>query len=302
MHEVLQHLIRSFRQRRTLFVTCFLVFFFLAIEIVIAYLRVVKFPLAWPLFVLCDLLLAFLCGWMLAQPLALHAYLREVGREQKKSRQLYTPLSGAKNLYETPTGSIAPKQQDIHLLVRQNAHLLILGMPGAGKTMALRAYQSLVLKYSWAMIWGRSKIPVYIPMKDYNVFLERAQPQQDDQKQALLYPPTLLAYLLEDSDASGMKHIRPYLERLARQGRLRFLCDGLNELDSHFQERVCGELVQTMRAGQNYLVMTCRELDHRERPALRQAAPPPPGLPRLRRLHGRPAAGGRRPIADHQPP
>jgi hypothetical protein len=42
----------------------------------------------------------------------------------------------------------------------------------------------------------------------------------------------VLAYLLYGSDLSGVSHLTPYVEWLAKRGRLLFLYDGLNEIDS----------------------------------------------------------------------
>ena len=211
MNGVSQHLLTSFAQRRTLLVSIFVFLASFSIEVFICILMRMApaLPLLLMLSVL-DLLLAFFLGWFLAEPLAIRAYLRDVGREQKKKRQLYTPLSGAQNLYETPTDPANQKGQNFEELLRQKTYLLILGLPGAGKTMVLQVYQSLALRQTWRLMWGQGKIPVYAPLKDYNAFLERSASQK--QNPSLPYPPSLLAYLLDNDALVGMKHLQPYLE------------------------------------------------------------------------------------------
>src|SRR2546421_3690180 len=74
---------------------------------------------------------------------------------------------------------------------------------------------------------------------------------------------TLLDFLVQ-SDLPGMRHLRSLLPRLARQGRLLMLCDGLNEVDSNYLTHVGEELARLMHDSRNRLVMTCREVDFRE--------------------------------------
>ncbi len=143
MNEVQQHLVRSFRQRRTLLVTSSVfvlssIVEYISFHFILGLIHIIISILV--LLLVVDVVLAFLIGWVLAEPLAIHAYLREVRRKQKSPSRLYIPLSAAKNLYETPSdASNQRRQQNVHTLLRNNVHLLILGLPGAGKTIALQA-------------------------------------------------------------------------------------------------------------------------------------------------------------------
>src|SRR5438067_898986 len=156
MNEVQQHLVRSFRQRRTLLVTSSVfvlssIVEYISFHFILGLIHIIISILV--LLLVVDVVLAFLIGWVLAEPLAIHAYLREVRRKQKSPSRLYIPLSAAKNLYETPSdASNQRRQQNVHTLLRNNVHLLILGLPGAGKTIALQAYQYPSLAHYWRLI------------------------------------------------------------------------------------------------------------------------------------------------------
>jgi HEAT repeat protein len=274
---VVEHLSISFQQRRPLVVSTVTLIVLFSIEFFLFQINFVyQLQLDILLFLLpLDLLLAALVGWLTAEPLAISAYLRAIQREQQTNSRVYTTLTAVKNLYETPSNAAhQPEQMDICKIAREaQTHLLILGLPGAGKTMALRAaYQFPTFKRSWR---GRKCVPVYIPMKDYNAFLGRTniaanQGTQNQLVEPLAYPHSILAYLQADNGLVGLNHLRPYLKRLAERGRLLFLCDGLNEVDRNRLEFVCNELMRTMQGKLSRLAMTCRELDYREEPALRQ--------------------------------
>ena len=279
MSDVTQHIMVSFQRRHTIITSALVCLFCLFIEFAFLYgvVRHVTMLLIL-LMVFIAIVIAFLVGWFTAEPLAIYVYLREVYREQKPNNKLYTPLNVAENLYETTLDATTSPQQNIQKFAQQlKSHVLILGLPGAGKTMALRAaYQYPTLKQPWGAMWGRNKIPVYIPLKDYNVFLTKiylatsASHNQNGNPSLPPYGKSMLAYLLEGSNLTGMSHLNPYLERLAKRGRVLFLYDGLNEIDSGYLDVVCAELLHTMQVNKNHVVMTCRELDYREQPALRQ--------------------------------
>ncbi len=208
-----------------------------------------------------------------AKPLALIAYLRDAHIAQEEYHKLYTPLTALTNIRKTsevylqdstaPTVSVQEQQVSIlDLVQQQNSHQLILGVPGAGKTTALRVYQYIVSRQPLALILRRERLPVYVPMKNYSLFLKKHQLIVADPAQAI--PQVTLLDFLYESDLPGMRHLGPYLSQLSQQGRLLLLCDGLNEVDSNYLTRVSEELVGLMRDTRNRLVMTCREVDYRE--------------------------------------
>ncbi|GCE28025.1 hypothetical protein KDA_35090 [Dictyobacter alpinus] len=215
----------------------------------------------------------------LARPLAIMRYLRAVHAAQKDYNDLYTPLTALTNIRQTADLAQLPEQHGtiqrdeqvsiLHLVENQRSHLLVLGVPGAGKTMALRVYQYISSQKTFGLALSRNKIPVYVPMKNYSLFLKQQQlsvPVSDDEgQQPAVDQPSLLSYITQ-SDLPGVRQLRPYLASLFTQGRLLLLCDGLNEIDSSYLPQVSSELVELMRGSQNRLVMTCREVDYREQP------------------------------------
>lgn len=220
-------------------------------------------------------LAAFLATWGIAKPLSIALYVREVRKEQERYRRLYTPLSALMNTYETPityyptARGVNNLEQNVHdLLDEQEAHFMILGLPGAGKTIVLRVYQYIALQQLWELMRGNVRIPVFIPMRNYNAFLKKTHSLQG---RGITIPSTdngtLLDFLLYEGELSPVRHLRPYLKRLIEQGGTLFLCDGLNEIDSYHLEQVTRELVQITRGTKNRLVTTCREVDYREQPA-----------------------------------
>lgn len=230
----------------------------------------------WLLLPLVELLLAFLLVQVAGEPLALVLYLRDVQKAQESYRRLYTPLTALPNIYETPvayyrdTGDPALSDQGqnvsiIDLVRQEDTHQLILGVPGAGKTMALRVYQYIASQQRGALVRGHDKIPVYVPMKNYSLFLKGRDMQ--NRRSGTAEEVTLLDFL-DESDLPGMSHLRPYLGKLMDHGQVLFLCDGLNEIDSNYLDTVVAELAELMRQTENRLVMTCREVDYREQPQL----------------------------------
>ncbi len=210
-----------------------------------------------------------------AKTISLMLYLRRVHAAQEEYHKLYTPLTALANLrraaepyqeYATaPT--VYTQEQQISMLAlvqQQDAHQMILGVPGAGKTMALRVYQYIASQRPFSLLLSRGRIPVYVPMKNYSLFLKKQQGNQEDEALAEPAPQVSLLEYVYESDLPGVRHLRPCLLSLAEQGRLLLLCDGLNEVDSNYLAQVSDELVHLMLETQNRLVMTCREVDYRE--------------------------------------
>ncbi len=212
-----------------------------------------------------------------SMPLAIYRYLQDVRAAQEQYYQLYTPLTALTNIRQTPgpndSGAVSSVIEErvaiLNLVQQQDTDQLILGVPGAGKTTALRVYQYSASEHPWQLVFRRNRIPVYIPMKNYSLFLKTYLPtlSENDMPDILNgeMHDTLLHFLVE-SDLPGIEQLRPYLFQLSQQGRLLLLCDGLNELDDTYLSFVSHELVYLMQNTQNRLVMTCREVDYREQP------------------------------------
>lgn len=228
-----------------------------------------------------ELIVSFVVALLIVKPFSLMAYLRAVHTEQEEYHQLYTPLKALTNIRQAAEGypqdalssTVSVQEEQISILdliEAEHSHQLILGVPGAGKTMALRVYQYELSERPWQLASASGQIPVYVPMKNYSLFLKRQAVQSaSDDIDAAARQMTILDFLYT-SDLPGIKYLRPYLQRLAKQGRLLLLCDGLNEVDSNYLALVCAELVRWMRETRNRLVMTCREVDYREQPSFVQ--------------------------------
>jgi len=186
------------------------------------------------------------------------------------------------NSYYSPESALAVQKHLATLMrgngLQQERHLLMLGGPGSGKTASLKyaIYQAVSSDQR-----KTGKLPVLIQMKYYNGFLRNlrvALPEPGE-----VPTQTLLAYLLDNEheqksqaekepELAGLNHLRPYLPQLIVQGRIVFLCDGMNELESDALAIIHGELRHLMQTTQNAVVMTCRELEYQEQELLKDLA------------------------------
>jgi len=243
-------------------------------------------PLLWLLLLLQ---LIAICALMLFidKPLALRRYVRDVQKAQERYRALYTPLTSWSAIYETsltcyqdtPDLSTPGKVQHISILELAQelvdssrvvrSHQIILGAPGAGKSVMLYFYWFTALRQARSIIFGRDKIPIYIPMHRYNLYLDTHSTGASGEE-LVLGTQSLLDFLYS-SDLVGMNHLRPFLHRLVAKGNILFLCDGLNEIDEKYRSAVNVEFAEMMGQNQNQLVLTCREVDFQQQPQLAQA-------------------------------
>src|SRR5215831_20539852 len=150
-------------------------------------------PLHTPLLLLIPLMqvmAACILVQIIDMPLALRRYVRDVQKALEQYRTLYTPFTSWPAIYETtithyqasPDLSIPARVRSISMLelaqdlrttlAVTQSHQLILGAPGAGKTTLLYLYQFTALQQSRLLILGRNKIPLYIPLRNYSLYLE----------------------------------------------------------------------------------------------------------------------------------
>ncbi len=203
----------------------------------------------------------FLIAFISIRPVALLAYLRSIGEAREYS-------------YRRSIPAIQPAQ---------NSHQLVLGAAGAGKTTMLLVRQRDAALRRWDMIRGRARVPVYVPMKHYNLFLKEHTregttntagsnlPGKGTSSGELMNRIALFDFLYE-SDLPGMRHLRPHMRQMALQGRLLLLCDDLNAVDNLYLDAICAELRYLMRDTGNRLLMTCRAADYDMNPRLRRLA------------------------------
>ncbi|MBV9690578.1 MAG: hypothetical protein JO202_12825 [Ktedonobacteraceae bacterium] len=167
--------------------------------------------------------------------------------------------------------SYYPPRNVPQLSKKQGQHLLLLGLPGSGKTKTL---ENFLYEATSSVLHENDKIPVLIQMKYYNGFLRQYPPDASPDGQTVPATDTLLSYLLDDKheqksqttsepELVSIRHLRPYLRQFVEQGRIVFLCDGMNELESNALQVVHDELIRFMQT-QNRVIMTCRELEYQE--------------------------------------
>ncbi len=245
-----------------------------------------------PLLLLIPLveLLAFsLLAFIAIKPLAIRAYLRDISRDLEQYRKAYTQLSSLDDPYETHVAyyqhdsSSANSPQEHMLSILELAHMpggscLLPGAPGAGKTLALHVCQFMVSRERSMVARGHRSIPLYIPLKDYGLFLKAYSPglptpaQEDNDRQGqdsaeLLSAPSLLDFLAQ-SNLPGMHRLRSYLPKLVERGQILFLCDDLDEVDPHLRSRIASELAELLLITQNLFIITCREGDEQDQQEL----------------------------------
>jgi len=224
---------------------------------------------------------------MVVRPLAIRAYLRATQQAQEVYRTRSTSLQALADVYETPVTYYqhtpdplhAPQGKKLSLgeLPQQVADqsLVLLGAAGSGKTLALYYYHYLASQSRWELMRGQQKICLYIPLKNYNIFLKKQQlgnsdsnaQEQDALSGESILQGTFLDFLLT-CNLPGLHHLRPYLKKLLAQGRLLILCDGLDDVAPSYRLSVGRELAELVLTTQNRFVITCRKVDYLEQQEL----------------------------------
>lgn len=213
---------------------------------------------------LAEVALGTWLAWLLARPLALLAYLKVVFRAQEVYRTRYTPLQSWSYPYDLPvfyalddpdptrprqTQTLSPLELIETLLTSASTHLLLLGASGAGKTHFVHEYLSAMAQRRRQVALGRRSVPLFLPLNYYALLL-----QASDLPDAGAF--SLLAFL-DSCELPGLTHLRPYLGKLFRQGRLLFLCDGLDAVPAIYRQELEHELIQLLRQSRNSLLLTC---------------------------------------------
>ncbi len=235
-------------------------------------------PIHAPLFLLvplAEIVAGFWLAWLVAQPLARLAYFKALGQAQEEYRELHTPLQTWSYPYEVPITYYQNDPDPTHarqarslsvldlveeVLKPDSSHLLLLGATGSGKTMFLHEYLSMISQRRHALIFKRHRVPVFFPLKYYALLLQ----QQGGVESSTIS----LLDLLFLSDLPGLNRLRPYLGKLFRQGRLLFLCDGLDEISDDTRALLQRKIEPLLRENRNTLILTCTEKVYRQSPEL----------------------------------
>src|SRR5438034_6610378 len=144
-------------------------------------------PVHMPLLLLVpfvELVAATLLVYLVARPLALRAYLRDVQKEQEAYRKTHTQLDSFTHIYKTqvtyfehtPDPQLLGFGKTVSLLelveLPQEPSLLLEGAAGTGKTLTLEQYRFFALQQHPALPRGQDRIPVYLPLKNYSAFIK----------------------------------------------------------------------------------------------------------------------------------
>lgn len=234
-------------------------------------------PLLW-LLLLAQVALIFGLVRATARPLACLAYLKAVRQDQEWYRTNNTPLASWSYPYDAPllyyqddpdptrprqARSLAILELVEEVMSGATSHLLLLGEPGAGKTMFLHEYLSTAAQRWREFVFGRRfKLPVFLPLKYYMLFLQAFD--LSDPADFSLFDFLALC------DLPGLECLRPYLHKLFQQGRLLLLCDGLDEVSGAYRPALDQELILLMRQNRNALLLTCTTKVYEQSPELVQ--------------------------------
>ena len=255
----------------------------------------IHMPLLW-LIPLVEIVGISLLAFRVAKPLAIRAYLRNVQHAQDAYCTNNTALRSLADVYHTPvtyyqhTPDPVDANRGEHISLHElpglhrDTSLLLMGAAGAGKTLALQQYLYHMSPHRRNLKRGQHKIGLYIPLKNYSIFLKKHQPgvstsdiasgdakeaenEQSSPSHELVPQGTFLSFLLE-CDLSGTHHLRPYLRKLLEQGQLCILCDGLDEVDDKYRLAVGRELAELLLVTQNRFIISCREVDYQQQQEL----------------------------------
>jgi len=119
-------------------------------------------------------------------------------------------------------------------------HYIVLGKPGAGKTTYLK-YLALHSIDKDADIRYR-KIPIFITLKELS------------DKQI-----SLMEYITEHFDLSGLSEAKPFIEQILKNGKCLLLLDGLDEVDEERKNTIIQEIIDySDKYDGNQFVISCR--------------------------------------------
>jgi energy-coupling factor transporter ATP-binding protein EcfA2 len=157
------------------------------------------------------------------------------GTEVIEIRSVYVPLR-----YEE-----AGRREDIYARIRDERRSVVVGPAGAGKSLLLKNSMLIWADNSRMRPWHRGdrRLPVLVE-------LHRCNDGDAD----------IAQLVLDELDRNEVKRPKSFVERALRDGRLRLLLDGLDEVGKDRQERVVTMIRDFVRANPEcQIVVTCRD-------------------------------------------
>ncbi len=218
-----------------------------------------------PLFEL--MLITVLLLWA-RRPFAIWRYLRTLRQFQAKAHESYVSFSARVSLQQASEQQRSENSPLLVLLRQAKGNQIVLASSGSGKTVALRELQYDMSYKPLSHLFTRKRVPVYLSLRGYVFFLQRQQIDLEEDASARENPQAMLLTYLEQSDAPAMWFLREHIVELFKRGRLLLLCDGLDEVESEYQEYVSESLANMMRNTQNRFILTGREIDYWEQSGL----------------------------------
>ncbi|MEJ2854067.1 MULTISPECIES: NACHT domain-containing protein [unclassified Saccharothrix] len=175
------------------------------------------------------------CAWLLRR------YRRRVAAAAGKLPVVFGPdVDLHVSQVYLPLKAVAPgggADGDVQDRIRRARQVVVLGDPGAGKSVLLR---HTVL--GWADSGGRRQVPVVLDLRRCNGTTE-----------------SLERLIVEQFDRDGFPRAGRFVERKLRDGTLTVLFDGLDEVNAADRHRVSGMLRDfARRHHQAPVVVTCR--------------------------------------------
>jgi NACHT domain len=139
----------------------------------------------------------------------------------------------------------AGRSEDIYARIRGESRSVVVGPAGAGKSLLLKNSMLIWADNSHLRPWHRDdrRVPVLVELHRCN---------DDD--------ADIVQLVLGELERNQVKRPRSFVERALRDGRLRLLLDGLDEVSKGRQERVVTMIRDFVRANPEcQIVVTCRD-------------------------------------------